>query len=127
LEDEIHDHAYAIGREVLCNAARYSHARCLSLKISYSRMGLKMDIHDDGCGLTYEECGNELNGGWGIRGIQERARNMGATLQISSNSNEGTTVSLFVKAKTAFVDQGKFYAPYCSRFFFRNAVKTLRR
>jgi signal transduction histidine kinase len=126
LNDATYDHAYAIGREVLCNAARYSNASRLTLKISYSSGGLKIEIHDDGCGLTYQEYGSELNGGWGIRGIQERASSIGAMLQISS-SHQGTTVLLFVKAKAAFVTEEILHFPHRPADVFRGTAASFRR
>jgi signal transduction histidine kinase len=103
LTEKAYNDVYAITREVICNASRYSNARCISLKMTYSNSGLKVEIQDDGCGLAGKISGNGLDGGWGICGIQERAANIGARLNIISEINKGTSVSLFIKAKTAFL------------------------
>jgi signal transduction histidine kinase/ligand-binding sensor domain-containing protein len=115
INDSIYDEIFAIGREAICNASRYANARCIFLKITYSTHGLRLEVHDDGCGLVDAEITTTgRNGSWGIQGIQERALNMKAKLDIWSEVDSGTIVSLFVKAKVAYALDGKFI--YCEPF-----------
>ena len=54
--------------------------------------GVRLRVSDDGRGIAPEL----LDSSFGIRGMRERALLIGATLDVSSTTGEGTTVELVV-------------------------------
>jgi PAS domain S-box-containing protein len=94
---------YRIGRELLRNAFRHAGARHIEAGILYEDHLLRLRIRDDGKGIdpkVLEEGGRA--GHWGLIGIRERAKRMGAELVFWSEAGEGTEVELTVPASVAY-------------------------
>jgi signal transduction histidine kinase len=51
-------------------------------------------VADDGQGFTVESDFRSYAGHWGLLGMQERAEQIGASLQVHSVAQRGTTVTL---------------------------------
>ena len=99
LQDEI----YRIAREVLRNAFLHAHARRIEAEIRYDDRLFRLRIRDDGKGIDL----NVLNQGrrvghWGLPGIRERAKQIGARLEFWSETGAGTEVELTVPASVAY-------------------------
>jgi signal transduction histidine kinase len=97
------DEVYRIGRELLRNAFRHAGARHIEAGILYDDHLLRLRIRDDGKGidpLVLEEGGRA--GHWGLIGIRERAKRMGAQLEFWSEAGAGTEVQLTVPASVAY-------------------------
>ena len=99
LEDEI----YRIGREVLRNAFRHAHASRIEVEIRYDGRLLRLRIRDDGKGIDPKvlEAGSR-EGHWGLPGMRERAKKIGARMVIWSEAGAGTEVELTVPARIAY-------------------------
>lgn len=84
---------YGISNEVLNNILKHSHAS--EIKVSLGKMAGKitLEICDNGIGFDLDSA--EKHGGLGLRGMQERAEQIDADLQIRSGEN-GTRVSVEV-------------------------------
>src|SRR6202011_1222086 len=81
LQDEI----YRIGREMLRNAFRHSHAGRIEVEIRYGRDMFRLRIRDDGKGIdsgVLKE--GTRTGHWGLPGMHERAKRIGGHLKIWS-------------------------------------------
>jgi len=80
-------------QECLTNVHRHSGSRSCSITLSQDENNLRVEIKDDGKGISREKklTLTSSGGGVGLRGMQERIRRLGGTFNISS-SNRGTTV-----------------------------------
>lgn len=108
LKPRIHEEIYAIGREALFNAARYAGADLITLHVDYSRQELLLTVRDDGCGMTRDRTPDDKEEShWGLQGILERAKLMGADLHVSSETGRGTTISLRIRKALAYERKSK--------------------
>jgi signal transduction histidine kinase/ligand-binding sensor domain-containing protein len=86
---------YRIVQEALNNIVKHSGATDASVTISRNDSEVGIVIEDNGSGFTPNE--NQTNGercGFGLTGVAERARILGATLNIHSTPGRGTSVLL---------------------------------
>jgi len=99
----LQDEVYRIGREVLRNAFRHAHASRIEAEIRYDDRLLRVRIRDDGKGIDkkVQEEGARA-GHWGLPGVRERAKRIGARLTIWSEIGAGTEVELTVPASIAY-------------------------
>jgi len=99
----VRDEVYWIAREAIVNALRSAHARKIEVELSYRNSELCVRIRDDGAGIDRAvlEAGGRP-GHWGIRGMRERARRIGASLDIWTGADVGTEVSLKIAARIAY-------------------------
>jgi ligand-binding sensor domain-containing protein len=112
LSPMVQDEVYRIAREVLRNAFRHARARQIEAEIRYDDRSLRLRIRDDGKGIdpgVLEE--GERPGHWGLLGMRERAKRIGAQLDFWSEAGAGTEVELTVPASVAYaksLDAGGF-------------------
>ncbi len=97
------DEVYQIGREALHNAFSHSRASKIEMEIFYEQAMLRLRVRDDGAGIDPRTLNGGRPGHWGLSGIRERARTLGATLNIRSNPGAGTEIDLTVPAKVALL------------------------
>jgi signal transduction histidine kinase len=103
LHPVIRDEVYSIGREAMVNAFRHSKAAAIEVELQYSSSQLRVIVSDDGCGIDNQVLEAGRDGHWGLSGMRERARRIGATLKVSSRHGAGTQVELRVPSDIAFV------------------------
>ena len=96
--------AYDIGREALSNAFRHAHASRIETEIAYESTGVRLRVRDDGRGIDQQIVDSGRAGHWGLRGMRERAKAMGAELNIRSYPGAGTEVDLTIPAELAYPD-----------------------
>lgn len=87
-------HLYRIAQEAISNAVRHAHARRIALTLTGEARDLRLTIEDDGRGLSPRHSRD----GFGLAGLKERARLMGADLTISSPVGHGTRVDLVLRS-----------------------------
>ena len=58
-------------------------------------------VRDNGCGINPEAVQNDSDSYWGLRGMRERAENIGARFGIWSRTSVGTEVRVAVPADVA--------------------------
>jgi signal transduction histidine kinase len=103
LSPMLQDEVYRIAREVLRNAFRHAGAREIEAEIRYDDRVLRLRIRDDGKGIdpkVLQEGGRA--GHWGLLGIRERAKRIGARLEFWSEAGAGTEVDLTVPASVVY-------------------------
>jgi ligand-binding sensor domain-containing protein/signal transduction histidine kinase len=94
---------YAIGREALTNAFRHAQAKNVEVEIEYASHGLRVLIRDNGIGFDSNILRFGRHDHWGLSGMRERAKSIGARLKVFSRPAAGTEVELLVPAQIAFV------------------------
>jgi signal transduction histidine kinase len=92
LPPEVETAAYRIVQEALTNVARHANASRVEIRLRIRDHEVLLDVRDDGRGLN----GADLHrrGSLGLIGMRERARQIGATLDIQGVDGKGTIVSL---------------------------------
>ena len=84
-----------IGQEAIVNAVSHGNPTVLRIVIRYRPDWVELGIKDNGSGF---DCSPEM-AGFGIQGMQKRARDIGGVLEISSLPGHGT--ELWVRAKAS--------------------------
>jgi signal transduction histidine kinase len=100
----LRDQVYRIGREAITNSFRHAHATEVQTEISYRPNGLRLLFRDNGDGINERilDAGAQ-DGRNGLMGMRERAKKMGAHLDIRSHLGSGTRIVLQVPAAIAYV------------------------
>jgi signal transduction histidine kinase len=94
LNPTIQEQIYRIGREALANAFHHSKATRIEAEVEYLPGKLRVVIRDDGCGIDLQAVQLRRGSHWGLQGMHERAREIGAELQIWSKGGLGTEVEI---------------------------------
>lgn len=99
----VQDDVHRIAREILRNAFRHAHANRIEAEIAYDSQFFRLRIRDDGKGIDRKvlEAGAHP-GHWGLTGVRERAKGIGARLEVWSESGAGTEAGLTVPARIAY-------------------------
>jgi two-component system sensor histidine kinase UhpB len=84
-------HLIAFGREALSNAARHAQADLIEVDLEVKGDLLQFRVHDDGKGMP-----KNLNEGFGLRNMRDRARLLGGEVSIRPGPTKGTVVTLTV-------------------------------
>jgi signal transduction histidine kinase len=101
----VREEVYSIGREAILNSFRHADSTHIEVEIIYDTRELRVRIRDNGRGMDPEILNAGKQGHWGLQGMRERARNIGAELQIWSGVRNGTEVDLRVPGLRAYPDQ----------------------
>lgn len=78
--------AYFVVAEALTNVARYSQATRADVRVQMQNGRALVEVKDNGVG------GADINGGTGLRGLQDRVAALDGKLSITSSATSGTTV-----------------------------------
>jgi len=99
----LQDEVYGIAREILRNAFRHAQACRIEAEIAFDRQFFRLRIRDNGKGIDRSviEAGSRL-GHWGLPGVRERAKRIGAQLKLWSEPGAGTEAELTVPARIAY-------------------------
>ncbi len=93
-------------QEALANVARHAPGSAVTLSSGRDAASMWLEVRDDGPGFDLgtapESRGHEgdpvAGGGFGLRGLAERARDAGGDLAVDSRSGRGTAVRLTMPA-----------------------------
>ena len=88
---------FRVVQESLTNVARHAGAKRVHVTVVSREEGLQIHVSDDGCGFDPAAAGKRDS--YGLLGISERARLIGATLYIDSAPGCGTVISIDIPAK----------------------------
>jgi signal transduction histidine kinase len=105
----IRDELYRIAREAIRNAFKHAHAHDIEAEITYLERLFRLRIRDDGKGIAPEMLDQGRPGHYGLAGMSERAKQIGAKLSIWSGAGAGTEIELSVPASGAYTRSPKFY------------------
>jgi signal transduction histidine kinase len=89
---------FLICREAITNSVNHARPTRILAGLIYSSNQVRLTVEDDGEGFDLEE-GMAKHGHWGMAGMRERARQMGATFSVRTSPGQGTKVELVVPSK----------------------------
>ena len=95
LRADVQEQINLIGREALTNAVLHSEATCEAV-VEYSPRQLRVMVRDNGRGIDPKVARAGRDPHWGLLGMRERAKGLGATLEIWSPPGAGTEVEIQV-------------------------------
>jgi signal transduction histidine kinase/ligand-binding sensor domain-containing protein len=99
----VRDETLRVARELLQNAFRHAHARAIEAEIRFDHDVFSMIVRDDGKGMDPQILKDGGRAGhWGMPGVNERARAIGAKLEFWSEAGAGTEVRLTLPAALAY-------------------------
>jgi signal transduction histidine kinase len=98
----LRDEVYRIAREALRNAFSHSMAHRVEAEITYSERLFRLRIRDDGAGIPPAILEAGRSGHYGLSGMRERARQIGASLDIWSGGRTGTEIDLSIPGSIAY-------------------------
>ena len=93
---EWHENLFWITIEALNNALKHAQARSIKIFIRRTHAQLELEIVDNGKGF---DSSKPREGGYGLKNMHERARQLGGRIEISSTPDEGTRVLFTTKMK----------------------------
>lgn len=96
LAQNMEQHLFRIVQEACGNAMRHAHAENIQISGEIDSNIVNLDIVDDGSGFKPQaELGNLIaNRHFGLAGMMERARLIGAEINIKSNPDRGTRIHI---------------------------------
>ena len=99
----VRDEIYRIAREALHNAFQHAQAHHIEVGVRYDERRLVVSVRDDGRGIETEVMARGARSGhFGLRGMHERSRILGAHLDVWTRPDSGTEVELSIPASVAY-------------------------
>jgi signal transduction histidine kinase len=103
VQPEVETAVFRTVQECLTNVHRHSGSKTAKVRMLHSAGELCLQVKDDGTGIAAEKLDKVASDGApgvGIRGMRERLRQLGGTLEVNSNDT-GTTVEVRVPVSAA--------------------------
>lgn len=94
LTPEIQQQIFLIGREALVNALHHSKATRIEAEVAYLPSHLRVMVRDNGCGIDAQIVRSGRASHWGLPGMCDRAKGIGAEVRIFSRREAGTEVEI---------------------------------
>jgi signal transduction histidine kinase len=94
LSPEAEEGLYRIAQEALNNTLRHAHASSVTVHLYQNDGTAKLEIVDDGIG--FDSTAVREQGGFGLRGMEERATRLGGNLIVHSSPGNGTKIKVEV-------------------------------
>ena len=102
LHPVVFEEVFHVGREALFNAFRHANASQIEVEILFTRDTFSVRIADDGLGIDEKVLSQGGRPGhFGLQGMLERARKIGARLTIRSRPHAGTELELSMSRAVA--------------------------
>jgi len=79
-------------QEALANVRKHARAADVQMILAYQPQAVRLEIRDDGAGFDPEQ----LNGGYGLRGMRSRILQVGGSLLVRARPGAGTALSVEV-------------------------------
>ena len=89
-----------VTREAITNAVRHANATRLRVRLSFRPHVVQLSVRDDGIGFTVDRDFRTYGHHWGLRGMRERAVQIGAALRVRSEPGGGTEVVLAIRPRS---------------------------
>jgi signal transduction histidine kinase len=92
VDPDLGNAAFSIVREILTNISKHAAATKVEIELSTDDTTLTMKIIDNGRGMAHTDLLKK--GSFGLRGMLERARNLGGGIQFDGKAGAGTIISV---------------------------------
>lgn len=92
LDDSVATAMFRIFQEALTNISRHAQATKVDIAVTHADNVLSIEVRDNGQGISKTELSHSKS--YGLVGMSERALQIGATLDINSDTGRGTQVIL---------------------------------
>ena len=102
----VRDEVYRIGYEAIRNACMHSRGTQLKVILTYAR-DFTVRVKDNGVGIDSAVAERGKVGHFGLRGMRERAAQIGAKLSVTSPNNSGTEIAIVIPGKVIFRNSTK--------------------
>jgi signal transduction histidine kinase len=96
LSETVEENLLRIAQEALTNVIKHSEGTTATIELDYGPQNVALQITDNGRGFDQEKSAGPSQGHFGLLGISERAKRLGAELSVSSEPGRGTTVRIQV-------------------------------
>jgi signal transduction histidine kinase len=95
LPPDVEHAAFRIIQEALTNAEKYANADQVRVRVAFGEESLECVVADNGAGFDPATLPSEpgVQGGFGVRGMQDRADSVGGRLTIEGEPGKGVTVT----------------------------------
>jgi signal transduction histidine kinase len=98
----IRDEVYRIAREAIRNAFAHAGATQIETQIIYAERHFRLRIRDDGKGMDAATLKAGRPGHYGLQGMRERGRQVGAEFTLKSGVSAGTQIELSIPRSIAY-------------------------
>jgi signal transduction histidine kinase len=95
LPASIENNVLRLGQEAITNAVKHAQAKQIRLKLEFGEKHFSITVGDDGQGFDPTNP-PPSDGGFGLVGMQERAKELKGKLKVRSAPNQGTEISLSI-------------------------------
>jgi len=92
---------FRIAQESVQNAIKHASAQEIVVRLAATRQVIELTISDDGVGFDAARVARDAGGGLGLASVQERARLIGADLEVTTAPGEGTSISVTAVLRSA--------------------------
>jgi len=96
---------FRTAQESLTNVSKHAQCSLVRLDLTADRSFITLEVADNGQGITPP--GGNQTGGFGLKGLNERAKTVGGWLDISSAHDAGTTVTLMIPLADSAAETGE--------------------
>jgi len=96
LPETIEENLLRIAQEALTNVIKHAHATETGIEIDYGPRNIALRIADNGCGFNPSQRTGPSDGHFGLLGIAERAKRLGAELTVKTEPGAGTVLLIQV-------------------------------
>jgi ligand-binding sensor domain-containing protein len=94
----VESNLYRISQEGIANALKHAHPSEIRIELSFDSDKLRLLVQDDGCGFDTEVNLSLRTGNFGLLGIRERVKKIGAELFVRSRIGGGTEIEVVMPA-----------------------------
>ena len=103
LPETVEDNLLRIAQEAMTNVIKHSQATAVEVELDYGPQNIILRVKDNGKGFDPAHTAGPGEGHFGLLGISERAKRLGAELSVQSRPGEGTLVAVQVNLDREFV------------------------
>jgi ligand-binding sensor domain-containing protein/signal transduction histidine kinase len=96
LDQPVEDELYRIAKEAMTNVIRHAEAKSVRLRLRYELEWVSLEVVDNGRGFDVERAPSRDGGHFGLTGLRERGRILGAEVMLESAAGRGTSVRVIV-------------------------------
>ncbi len=101
LPEFIEHNLLKIAQEAIANSVKHSGAHTIKVNLRFKPNLLRLSVQDNGSGLARGRAGDSRAGHYGLIGMRERAHEIGADFDLSSEPGAGTNITVALPIRRA--------------------------